>query len=116
LSVPIKTDTFGDFFGGSPGPWNGWLAPDGTFHECEWYGHDTLSYQIERELGLKRYVEDLGYVRLRTGTWYIVVNDLTQKQLDYVFDWEQANQRYYETTGKKSQIPLPGEVRDLMKW
>lgn len=70
--------------------WNGWLSPKGRFYPCTYMGHidaaDELGYE-EVE------VEKLGWVKLSSGEWFQPDKELTQRQLDWMFDWCVANSK-----------------------
>lgn len=67
---------------------SGWLAPDGTFYPCEYGYHEKWAEQN----GLSTMqMEKQGWLRLRWAKWEGNEGRLTQSQLDFLWDWSQAN-------------------------
>jgi len=78
---------------------NGWLSPDGKFIVVEELGHCEEADKIIEDLyPLKKqsraaqedpehFLEKNGWIKLSVGRWHSTNNELTQSQLDFVFDW-----------------------------
>jgi hypothetical protein len=60
---------------------NAWLSPNGTFYEVEKYSHNESG----EALGVKWSI----WARLSCGYWNRM--EVTQPQLDVIFDWCLAN-------------------------
>lgn len=75
----------------------GLLSPDGKLYKCEYWGHDDLIY----DLGLKHSyhgIQQKGWVVLRhiwigdeDRMYWNTDSELTQKQLDVIWDYCQEN-------------------------
>lgn len=66
----------------------GWLAPDGQLYRCGFQEHDAVAVRlgIDRTLG-----GDGGWVHLQDSRWRDPGREITQAQLDAIFDWSQKH-------------------------
>lgn len=77
---------------------NGWLSPDGTYFECPAQGHLVAADVLA---GASRYdgekiLESRGWAKVSDNRWFAVGRqELTQGQIDFIFDWCQINKRVY---------------------
>lgn len=74
---------------------SGWLSPQGVIYNVGFEGHDDFSYvfKVSQDNMFK-----LGWVKLGGGDWYgddytHKIIYVTQRQLDYIYEWCQANNR-----------------------
>lgn len=79
------------------GAYCGWLAPDGKFYACESWEHESFAWRLTEMLGIKdhynagRELEAAGWVKLKSGDWMVICReDVSQRQLDALFDWALA--------------------------
>lgn len=69
----------------------GWLSPDGKFYPCAWMEHIWLAGALGFE---ERNLEKLGWIKIEAGEAFAPEREVTQRQIDLVFDW-------YQTRGKE---------------
>lgn len=72
---------------------NAWLLPDGRLYSCGYHGHLQLTERICKSVWLPNLEND--WVKLSDNEWqgpYII----TQKQLDVIWDWHQANGQIFD--------------------
>lgn len=70
----------------------GWLSPDGKLYECEYYEHIALISRLVKHGEGK--AEKLGWKKLQNNQWFYMPNpDLTQPQVDSMFDWCQKHEK-----------------------
>lgn len=79
------------------GAFCGWLSPEGVFYACEPWEHESFAWRLTEKLGLRdhynagRELESHGWVKLKSGDWIVICReDVTQRQLDALFDWATA--------------------------
>lgn len=67
----------------------GWLSPTGKLYPCEYFEHDYTA----RSLGFRQTLrgDNGGFVKLQIGEWLQPYGDLTQAQIDTIFDWCQVH-------------------------
>jgi len=78
---------------------NGWLSPKGKFIVVDQYGHCEAAdriiaefYPLKKKLKIvqddpETFLETNGWIKLSSLHWHSMGNELTQPQLDFVFDW-----------------------------
>lgn len=66
---------------------NGWLLPDGRFVACRSYGHIEVVIELAGTPGAR---EPPGWIKLADGRWIPSSIELSQAQIDFVWDWLQG--------------------------
>jgi hypothetical protein len=97
---------------------HGWLSPQGKFYKVLYGEHIKKAYEIideffpdaeqatlltwgdpGRYINAERFLENQGWLKLASGDWFWKPEhstiELTQSQLDYVFDWCRKNEKEY---------------------
>jgi hypothetical protein len=71
---------------------NAWCEPDGTLHPVDEWGHEKWAYEHHEcePYDLKK----AGWIKLSEGDWCCV--DVTQQQLDVIYDWHVANREKWK--------------------
>lgn len=73
---------------------DGWLSPEGDYWPCKPQGHLNLADYITNRDDYKgeKLLESRGWVKVSMNKWF---GDgslrLTQKQMDFIFDWCRLN-------------------------
>lgn len=79
----------------------GWLSLNGTFYNCDEYGHRALADELEKKLNLKLYdkqnyktyhgeelLEKLGWVKFTQSEFYKLLKDYPDKGYVFLFTSE----------------------------
>lgn len=73
---------------------DGWLSPNGKFFSCEAYEHIYLSWKLCEHLGYEfedPTADDVmiqhGWVKCSFKNWILSEKSLTQRQINFLFDW-----------------------------
>jgi hypothetical protein len=93
--------------------WNGWLSPTGVFYNCGTWEHSTKARKLAGQ-EVKKYkgyydgeqaLEKLGWLKVSGGRWYSSnIRPMSQKQMDFVFDWCVAQKKMFPPDGIKFVI------------